>query len=59
MPNQRDPDKRLLATWLNKEELKRYKQLAREAGISLSDYVKNALEKFDTTPPRPARAKRR
>lgn len=44
MPNQRNPRKRMLAAWVDLEELKEFREAARASGLSLTDWVINALE---------------
>jgi hypothetical protein len=45
MPNQRDPDKRLLNAWVNKDELSHYRKIASDQGKTLTDWVLDVLEK--------------
>ena len=39
MPNQRDPDKRKLQTWMFEKDLNVLKQVAKDEGISLSELL--------------------
>lgn len=45
MPNQRDPKKKMLAAWVDGGELALFKGAARAAGMSLTEWVINALER--------------
>lgn len=45
MPNQRDPDKRMLGAWVAFDELEAFKDAARAAGMSLTDWIIYALER--------------
>tara|TARA_R100001443_G_scaffold78100_2_gene85462 strand:+ start:1940 stop:2101 length:162 start_codon:yes stop_codon:yes gene_type:complete len=39
MPNQRDPDKRKLQTWMFEKDLNVLKQVAKDEGMSLSELL--------------------
>lgn len=51
MPNQRDPSKRILTAWVDREELEVFQRAAQAQGITLTDWVIHALEKEVGKPP--------
>ena len=57
MPNQRDPSKRLMAAWVQHEELDRYKRVAKSLGMSLTEYIVHALQKAEEGVPPKVRGK--
>ena len=45
MPNQRDPTKRVVRAWVDKDELKHFKKKALERGMTLTDFISYVLAK--------------
>ena len=45
MPNKRDPEKKMVAVWFSPDERAALREAAAEAGLTMTDYLKQLLKK--------------
>lgn len=51
MPNQRDPDKRAITLWMDKNEIAELKAAAASRGVTVSSLIRHLIKKRDCAPP--------
>ena len=45
MPNKRDPEKKMVAVWFSPEDRASLREAAAEAGLTMTDYLRQLLKK--------------